>query len=338
MARGTQHRKRRPPANAAVAPSPQGQGQAAEAAPRWEDQLFFARLRGHAKWVFVFLALVFALSFVLFGVGSGSTGIGDSLRTSSATSSALGRRHSRRPLEKKTRRTRRTRKAWRELATAQEQKDNLDAAIVALHALHRRSGRRTRTGCRSSPGSTCAARTLRAAYIAAQTKRQPLVAGVPVHAGVVSPLAQALDDPISAAISTSTRSDTRTPYSKYLDTQTKAVGVYKQIVALNPKDATHQYRLAQVAQPRTTSRRDRRLHAFLKLAPDDSLAPAAKKALKQLKRLPRASLRPLARLRLAGQPPAKSGDDELRHQGRAALRPSSSSRSRARSTSTSRRS
>src|SRR5690349_14881051 len=42
----------------------------------WEDQLFFARLRRHTKWMFVLLALVFAVSFVAFGVGSGSTGAG----------------------------------------------------------------------------------------------------------------------------------------------------------------------------------------------------------------------------------------------------------------------
>jgi hypothetical protein len=41
--------------------------------------MFFMRLRNHAKWVFVFLAMVFVFSFVLAGVGSGSTGIGDLL-------------------------------------------------------------------------------------------------------------------------------------------------------------------------------------------------------------------------------------------------------------------
>ena len=46
----------------------------------WEDQLFFARLRRHTKWMFVLLALVFGVGFVAFGVGSGSTGIGDILR------------------------------------------------------------------------------------------------------------------------------------------------------------------------------------------------------------------------------------------------------------------
>ena len=49
-------------------------------APSWEEQLFFSRLRRHAKIIYVLLALVFAIGFVAFGVGSGSTGIGDILR------------------------------------------------------------------------------------------------------------------------------------------------------------------------------------------------------------------------------------------------------------------
>lgn len=39
--------------------------------------MFFPRLRKRAKWVFAFLALVFALSFAFLGVGAGGSGIGD---------------------------------------------------------------------------------------------------------------------------------------------------------------------------------------------------------------------------------------------------------------------
>src|SRR5712691_7790750 len=49
-------------------------------APTYEQSMFFPRLRRQAKWVFVFLALVFAVGFVAFGVGSGSSGISDILR------------------------------------------------------------------------------------------------------------------------------------------------------------------------------------------------------------------------------------------------------------------
>ena len=60
--------------------------QAAQTQPKkkrqetWEDQLFFSRLRRHAKIAYVFLALVFAVGFVAFGVGSGSTGISGALQ------------------------------------------------------------------------------------------------------------------------------------------------------------------------------------------------------------------------------------------------------------------
>src|SRR5215218_4127219 len=50
------------------------------AVPAYEQTMFFPRLRRQAKWVFVFLALVFAVGFVAFGVGSGSSGISDILR------------------------------------------------------------------------------------------------------------------------------------------------------------------------------------------------------------------------------------------------------------------
>ncbi|HEX3686293.1 MAG TPA: hypothetical protein VHU60_01815 [Gaiellaceae bacterium] len=52
-----------------------------KSAPAWEEQLFFSRLRRHAKIVYVLLALVFVFSFVLLGVGSGSNGISDALQS-----------------------------------------------------------------------------------------------------------------------------------------------------------------------------------------------------------------------------------------------------------------
>jgi len=66
-----------------------------KAAPSWEDQLFFSRLRRHAKVIYVLLAVVFAGGFIFLGVGSGSTGIGDILQghlfgsSSSSTNSQI---------------------------------------------------------------------------------------------------------------------------------------------------------------------------------------------------------------------------------------------------------
>ena len=90
MARGTQHRKRRTPSNARVAaPAPKAKAKAVKH-DRREDQLFFSRLRLHAKWVFVLMILVFAVGFVVFGVGSGSTGISDVLQNFFSRSTVSG--------------------------------------------------------------------------------------------------------------------------------------------------------------------------------------------------------------------------------------------------------
>jgi tetratricopeptide (TPR) repeat protein len=54
-----------------------------------EDTMFFPKLIRSAKWVFVFLALVFGVGFVVFGVGSGTgTGLGDVLQGNQGSSSA----------------------------------------------------------------------------------------------------------------------------------------------------------------------------------------------------------------------------------------------------------
>ena len=51
--------------------------------------MFFPRLRNHAKWMFVFLALVFGVGFVIFGVGSSlPSGLGDLIRNNSSSGEA----------------------------------------------------------------------------------------------------------------------------------------------------------------------------------------------------------------------------------------------------------
>ena len=82
MARFEKSRPKSAKPHAAVAPT----RRRGTTAPSIEDTMFFPRLRRHAKWMFVFLALVFALGFVGFGVGAGGTGIGDIFRNSGGTS------------------------------------------------------------------------------------------------------------------------------------------------------------------------------------------------------------------------------------------------------------
>jgi tetratricopeptide (TPR) repeat protein len=67
--RSRQRRERRPTPRAAapVTRTP---------APSYEDTMFFPRLRRQAKWMFVFLAVVFGLGYVIFNVGGTIPGVG----------------------------------------------------------------------------------------------------------------------------------------------------------------------------------------------------------------------------------------------------------------------
>jgi tetratricopeptide (TPR) repeat protein len=80
MARSAQRRNRerrqRRPRPRAAAPV------ARPATTSYEDTMFFPRLRRQAKWMFVFLAVVFGLGYVIFNVGGTipGTGLGDVLQ------------------------------------------------------------------------------------------------------------------------------------------------------------------------------------------------------------------------------------------------------------------
>jgi hypothetical protein len=97
-------------------------------APAIEDTMFFPRLRRHAKWMFVFLALVFAVGFVGFGVGAGGTGVGDIFRGDQGSSGVPSVSEAR----KQTEETPKNAQAWRDLSTALQTEGETDEAIAAL--------------------------------------------------------------------------------------------------------------------------------------------------------------------------------------------------------------
>ena len=92
--------------------------------------MFFPRLRRHAKWMFLFLALVFALGFVGFGVGAGGIGFGDVIRDAAGG----GGTPSISDAEKRTFENPKDAQAFRDLATAQQAAGNTDDAIEALQS------------------------------------------------------------------------------------------------------------------------------------------------------------------------------------------------------------
>ncbi len=145
MARFEKSRPKSAKPHAAVAPA----RRRGTTAPSIEDTMFFPRLRRHAKWMFVLLALVFGLGFVVFGVGAGGTGVGDIFRGSGGTS-AQSVSDARSETEERPKDP----QAWRDLATALETEGQTDEAIVALNTRHRSDAEGRERATASSPAST----------------------------------------------------------------------------------------------------------------------------------------------------------------------------------------
>jgi tetratricopeptide (TPR) repeat protein len=285
VARGTQHRKRRPQQNASTA---------AVAAPRkqkppaWQEELFFSRIRVHAKWAFVFLALVFALSFVFFGVGSGSTGISDALQNAfhfgggGTSVSKLQSKADKHPTDAQ---------AWRDLATALEQKHRTQEAV---NALERYTALKPKDqGALAELASQYGTLATNYSNDYSNAQNEALAASTPGTAfapasttalGKAFADPNALKDPISAAVESLVSTKQSTAYSGYQTAQQNAEKTYKKLAALNPNDATTQIQLGQAAQSaQDTATAIAAYEKFLKLAPTDPTAPQVKAALKSLK-------------------------------------------------------
>jgi tetratricopeptide (TPR) repeat protein len=286
VARGTQHRKRRPAANArsAAVAAPKRQKP-----PEWQEQLFFQRLRNHAKWAYVGLAVAFVLGFVLLGVGSGSTGISDVLGNMFSSGSSSGTSVSK--LQAKVDKAPQDAKAWRDLATALEQKQRTQEAVNALerYTALRPKDQNALAELATQYGTLATSYATDYSNAQAEASRAQSPSAVFAPAST-TPFGKAfadpagLKDPIAAAVQTLVTDKQNTAYSNYQGAQKNAEGVYQKLAKLNPNDATTQVQLGQAAQSAgDTKTAIAAYNAFLKLAPTDPLAAQVKQAIKQLK-------------------------------------------------------
>ena len=241
--------------------------------------MFFPRLRRHAKWMFLFLALVFALGFVGFGVGAGGVGFGDVIRDAAGGSG----QPSISDAEKRVLDNPKDAKAFKELSTAHQAAGNTDEAIEALENF-----------VRLRPKNTDALRELAALYLqkgsAAQERLQIYQARRDLLApGTITPTLFRLGDhapetdPITNAVSGIYETEISTAQSEVTNAASQAVAQYKKIAELQPTDPSVQLELAQAAQSASdVTTMIAAYEAFLKLAPDDPTAPEVRRILKQL--------------------------------------------------------
>jgi cytochrome c-type biogenesis protein CcmH/NrfG len=237
--------------------------------------------------MFVLLAAVFAIGFVVFGVGSGSTGISSALQNAFNFGGSSGPSIS--SLKHKTAAQPQDAGAWRDLATAYEQKHQTANAVAAL-----------RRYTQLRPKDASALQELAAQYSTlagtystqaqdAQTAAQQADPGAIFAPPASTALGRAfsdtnqLRDPIAAALAQQASSQTTQAYQRLTAVETEAEAAYKKLARLDPNDASTQVQLGQAAQAANdTKTAIAAYRRFLKLAPTDPLAPQVRSVLKQL--------------------------------------------------------
>jgi tetratricopeptide (TPR) repeat protein len=247
--------------------------------------MFFPKLRRHAKWVFVFLALAFGVGFVVFGIGASGNGasLGDLLRDSggSGGNGSISVSDAREKVQKSPKDA----NAQRELATALEEDGQQDQAISALtRYLELRP--KDEDALRELAGLYLTrASTLQQTAQEAQTRASYLTAGSTFGQSLdVGGDSTATQDPIELALSTQANEVVTKAYTASQAAFQQAEETYERLVALAPNDPNIQLELAQTAQQGGDyAKAIAAYQEFLKLAPDDPSAPIVRQQIKQLK-------------------------------------------------------
>jgi len=237
--------------------------------------------------MFVALAIVFTISFVAFGVGSGSTGLSDVLNnglsafgigsgSSSGTSISKAQHLAAKHPQSAS--------AFRALATALETKNRNDEAIVALERY-----------THLNPTDTAALSELAGLYLKQASTAQSIaqaaqIAAAPVTGGGLfgpdstSPLGQAFaTNPIVQAVGSKASSVVSAQYAIAQTAGANAIATYKRLAKATPADSSVQLELAQAAEGMgNTAVAIAAYRQFLKLSPADPSAGAVKARIKQL--------------------------------------------------------
>jgi tetratricopeptide (TPR) repeat protein len=266
-------------------PSPDARARTRRELSSVESTMFFPRLRKQAKWMFVLLALCFAVGFVVFNVGSGGggTGIGDLLlqQNQGGGSDDISAGEARDRIDKNPNDV----EAYRALANALELEGDTDAAISALEQY---TGRR--------PKDVEAKLDLARLYFSrgdklnrqaqvAQANAATVLAGTAFAPPTNTQLGQAVgQDPITQAVQSRVNERLNDVYTRMQTEYRLALSVYADVARLRPRDATIQFELARAAESSSdTQAAIAAYERFLELAPDDPSAPAIRERIKQLR-------------------------------------------------------
>ena len=230
------------------------------------------------------MAGVFMVSFIFLGVGSGSTGISQVLQNFFTGSSSSGSSLS--SLQKQTLEHPKNAAAWLAYANKLQADNQLDEAATALTTyltLKPKDADQLRVLAsiyyrRASDWDTV--------YLDQSNYAQALTPTVTPVAKATSKLGSALTaitNPLATAVSSQSDTSSSNAYEQLSSDLTQRLDTYKKLAKLLPDDASTQLILAQAATDAGDTATEKAAYkAFLRLAPSDSQAPAARQALKTL--------------------------------------------------------
>jgi tetratricopeptide (TPR) repeat protein len=245
------------------------------------QQLFFTRLRTHAKWVYVLLAVLFAITFAFLGVGSGTNGGLDQLFSNLNIFSSGGPSVSK--AQKYIRDHPNEAKGFRDLATAYESKGDTPDAISALQQLTLKSPKDVKAWSELAGLQATQAQTYLTDYQNAYTLQQlaaPSQAFLPTGT-----LATAIGtNPIEQAAASTAQSSVADLSSKVQLAYNGSVQSWTQLTKLQPKNPNVWFSLGQAAQSAGDSTTAVRAYTrYLKLNPEATSAAQIRALIKSLK-------------------------------------------------------
>ena len=237
--------------------------------------------------MFVFLALIFGLGFVVFGVGSDQgTGIGDLFRDGSGGSNGGVSVSDARDAVKKSPKSA---AAQRSLATALQENGQTDEVIVVLNRyleLEPKDKEARKEALQELAGlhlgrATSLARDAQEAQVRASYLTFGSTFSAPLKLGNGATLGP---DPIDEAVSTQANQAIGEASTAAQAAYQKAEETYDRLAAVAPRDPNVQLELAQAAQQSgDLAKAIAAYERFLKLAPDDPTAPIVRQQIDQLK-------------------------------------------------------
>ncbi len=244
------------------------------------QQLFFMRLRRKAKFMYVLLAVLFALTFAFLGVGTGGNGGLDQLFSGLNIFGSGGTSVSKAQKEVKDHPN--VAKGYRDLATAYEAKSDTANAISALQQYTIQKPKDVSVWNELGGLQLSEAQSFLAQYQAASQARQ--LAAPSAAFRPTGKLGTALGtDQVEAAAASQVDATVQDLSSKTQLAYSNAVQSYQRAANLQPRNADAWFQLAQTAQTAgDTKTALAGYKRYLKLNPGSTSAPQIRQLIKQL--------------------------------------------------------